>query len=161
MGRAAAGMLLIAAFSAGARMTAANYKAAVPQDRPTAEQRFVTATCNGRLAAMSLAWDECRCDADRAAIDLDIALRVAILHGDDQAISLLIGLGADVNHPDSHGTTPLILTVGALNAATTAQRLLVAGADPAAVDEDGQSPLTMALHHHDDATAELLSGLVD
>jgi ankyrin repeat protein len=73
----------------------------------------------------------------------------------------LVGFGADVNRADSHGNTPLMLSVGAPNSATIACRVLAAGAEPCAADEDGQTPLTMALDHHDDAAAALLSGFVD
>ena len=94
---------------------------------------------------------------DRRSGDGFTALHLAAFFGQDDAVRLLLGRGAD---PDAYGTgwmtgTPLNSAASAGHAATV-DLLLEAGADPDAVQRGGWTPLHSAAHNGDARTVELL-----
>lgn len=153
-------LALLVITSAGARVTLSNFEAALPHDRPTPEQRLVTAVSNDHIGAMHCAWRDCReFDSATSLKSLDTALRVAVLGGEERAVALLIEWGADINRADSHGNTPLMLAPGSPNGAASARRLLRAGASAAAVDGDGQDALDLAIARGDRELVLVLNNL--
>ncbi|GLC46083.1 hypothetical protein PLESTM_001823500 [Pleodorina starrii] len=74
------------------------------------------------------------------------ALHVASLWGNQDAIKVLIELGANVNITNSRGSTPLHFAASAKrDPLTVCQLLLDAGADTEAVDMMGRQPYEMAV----------------
>lgn len=75
-------------------------------------------------------------------------LHIAAAKNYVRILSLLISSGADVNHKDLKGKTPLYDTVynGGSAGLETAQKLIEAGADVNSQDEDGWTPLHLSVN---------------
>lgn len=71
---------------------------------------------------------------------------------DDGLISLFLERGADVNHTDNHGMTPMMLHPHK----DAVKLLLKAGADPSLADNRGNTALHHALKEYSEDTARLL-----
>ena len=107
------------------------------------EKRFVKASWKGPTSTLKRCLD--------LGIDPDFrdrsrtALGWSALYGNVERIRLLIDAGADVNHCENGGTTPLILA--ASNGHLDAVKLLVdAGADTTAKDDRGMTAYAATLH---------------
>lgn len=85
------------------------------------------------------------------------ALHAAAAQAQLGAVRLLLARGADVNGRDREGNTPLIAFAyrGECDA-TLAEDLLLAGADPALADQDGNTAYTIADAEGHDALKRLL-----
>ncbi len=70
----------------------------------------------------------------------------------EEILSLLLERGADVNHTDQGGVTPLML----LTSKETAKELLRAGADPNLADNEGNTALHYALEYGSEGDARYL-----
>ena len=75
----------------------------------------------------------------------------------DQAkVQLLLAHGADVNTQSKQGRTPLLIAAGTNGNSNTVRMLLEKGANPAAADNTGATPLQMAAMAGDTASIRLL-----
>ena len=72
-----------------------------------------------------------------------LPLHSAVAGNHDAVVAVLIGEGADVNATQPHGWTPL-LGAAKNGSLASVERLLAAGADPAARNDDGSSALELA-----------------
>jgi len=73
------------------------------------------------------------------------ALSLAVINGQYRMVKLLVSLGADVNHRDPLGMTPLIwAAICDYGRTEMAEVLLAAGADSEAVDKNGSTPAALA-----------------
>ena len=72
-----------------------------------------------------------------------LPIHSAIASGHDEVVAVLINAGADVNATQPHGWTPL-LGAAKNGSLASVERLLAAGADPAARNDDGSSALELA-----------------
>ncbi|KAH8170917.1 ankyrin repeats (3 copies) domain-containing protein [Sarocladium implicatum] len=80
------------------------------------------------------------------------AMFSATWHASDETLIALLRSGADVNHRDAAGQTPLFEA----GSVSTAQILLNAGASIDAVDNSGLTPLLMAVLREDEPVLKLL-----
>ena len=72
-----------------------------------------------------------------------LPLHSAVAGGHDEVVAVLIDASADVNATQPHGWTPL-LGAARNGSLASVDRLLAAGADPAARNDDGSSALDLA-----------------
>lgn len=79
----------------------------------------------------------------------------AVSSGRDELLPLLAGAGLDINARDKRGITPLIQAVKR-GAVATAQTLLDLKADATLQEENGYSPLHIALWHNNPGMIDLL-----
>jgi ankyrin repeat protein len=92
-----------------------------------------------------------------ATLDADQLLQAAIVNqvADRDVIELLVKKGADVNHPDSNGDSPLHLAVKKDYRVLT--KLLIAhGANVNPKDSSGHTPLWYAIGHHNQEISTIL-----
>jgi ankyrin repeat protein len=81
----------------------------------------------------------------------------AVFKNDPQLASLLLSKGADVNHADNMGYTPLLWAASMdFGASTMLQMLLRAGADPEARTKEGLTALQLALKYKNNGHHEVL-----
>lgn len=88
--------------------------------------------------------------------DGDTLVHRATQIGSDDAIELVLGLGLSLERRDGRGRTPLLAAVHQENPAGV-RRLVLAGADTAAMDDDGLAAPQLA--QDSESTAELLAAL--
>ncbi|KAL3474282.1 ankyrin repeat-containing domain protein [Aspergillus californicus] len=81
------------------------------------------------------------------------ALSWAAIEGNTDIIQLLLEAGANVNHADQDGNTPLLLCIATQEAV---EKLLQSGADVNAVDRTGCSALMNAARSHRETIVQLL-----
>ena len=73
------------------------------------------------------------------------ALSLAVINGQYRMVKLLLLLGADVNHRDALGMTPLLwAAICDYGRTDMAEALLTAGADSKAVDKNGSTSTELA-----------------
>ena len=104
--------------------------------------------------------DECEMYLDACIISVDESYHGSpLLHaaaaGSDEVVEMLLRRGARVDYGGSGATTPLHAAVE-LTVSTTASILLRSGADPAAKDSSGASPLEIAEGRSNAATCKAL-----
>lgn len=75
---------------------------------------------------------------------------------DEAKVRLLLARGAQVNHKQAEGRTPLFQAAGLGNATAIVRLLLDSGADPGATTANGQTPLHMAALRGNRASLKLL-----
>lgn len=68
--------------------------------------------------------------------------------GQKETVSILLARGAKVNAQDEFGSTALHMALEHVTNINIIQQLLAHGADPRIVDEDGESPITLAQQQH-------------
>jgi ankyrin repeat protein len=77
------------------------------------------------------------------------ALSLAVINGQYRMVKLLLSLGADVNHRDPLGMTPLLwAAICDYGRTDLAEALLTAGADSKAVDKNGSTSAALARKYH-------------
>lgn len=89
------------------------------------------------------------------------ALMLAARSGERETVDLLLARGADANHRNAQGLTALHMTLFKPSArlhGPVVASLLAAGADPDAVDGEGQRPLQRAFVH---GMVEIATALID
>ncbi|MCB1868854.1 MAG: ankyrin repeat domain-containing protein [Gammaproteobacteria bacterium] len=93
-----------------------------------------------------------------AAYDANRLLFAAVANHviDRDVFRLLASLGADVNHMDSDGHTPLTLAISADDRVLVKYLITQGGADPNKRDKTGKSPLTQATERGDEDIIRLL-----
>lgn len=84
-------------------------------------------------------------------------LRMAVLGGIQAAVRLHIRRGEDINEKDDRGRSPLLLAASKGHI-ETCKILLDAGADPCAIDNDGNDAIAIALSFGRVEVASLLQG---
>jgi ankyrin repeat protein len=88
--------------------------------------------------------------------DLCAALRLAAYLGHENVVDQLLNWGVDPNCRSPRGRTPLMFAVGSERSAAIARRLIAAGANVNAVDEEGKSVRDEAAAKHDLAMLAVL-----
>ena len=87
-------------------------------------------------------------------------LHSAVAGGHDDVVAVLVEAGADVNARQRHGWTPL-LGAAQNGSLASVERLLAAGADPAARNDDGMSAVELARAADHGAIAERVEQALD
>jgi ankyrin repeat protein len=93
----------------------------------------------GRILLAAGADVNARSDNDFAVLPI----HSAVAGGHDEVVAALIDAGADVNARQRHGWTPL-LGAAQNGSLASVERLLAAGADPAARNDDGNTAIDVA-----------------
>jgi ankyrin repeat protein len=83
----------------------------------------------------------------------------AAIANSDGVVQLLLGRGAQVNHVDNFGMTPLLYAASVdFGDTTVLEKLIAAGADVTAKNKGGLTALDLAKSYHHKALGNLLEG---
>lgn len=85
----------------------------------------------------------------------ETALHFVVIENEMQAVRDLLAAGADTNHPDKRGNTPLMSAAG-LGYSEMVVLLLEAGADPTATNDEGETALHLWVRNPDESILRAL-----